>query len=87
MCSADAYLAEALGLDETKLRQLMNTQVTVNNINEFGRFDEHLATVDKVKAKQYLEAKDGATIPPVKVNSRVDAMLRKFILSNGKDLA
>lgn len=80
-------LAEALGLDETKLRQLMNTQVTVNNINEFGRFDELLATVDKVKAKQYLEAKDGATIPPFKVNIRVDAMLRKFILSNGKDLA
>ena len=80
-------LAEALGLDETKLRQLMNTQVTVNNINEFGRFDELLATVDKVKAKQYLEAKDGVTIPPHKVNMRVDAMLRKFILSNGKDLA
>lgn len=80
-------LAEALGLDETKLRQLMNTQVTVNNINEFGRFDELLATVDKVKAKQYLEAKDGATILPHKVNIRVDAMLRKFILSNGKDLA
>lgn len=80
-------LAEALGLDETKLRQLMNTQVTVNNINEFGRFDELLATVDKVKAKQYLEAKDGATIPPHKVNIRVDAMLRKFILSNGKELA
>ncbi|WP_168407562.1 type I restriction endonuclease subunit R [Acinetobacter indicus] len=80
-------LAEALGLDETKLRQLMNTQVTVNNINEFGRFDELLATVDKVKAKQYLEAKDGATIPPFKVNIRVDGMLRKFILSNGKELA
>ena len=80
-------LAEALGLDETKLRHLMNTQVTVNNINEFGRFDELLATVDKVKAKQYLEAKDRATIPPFKVNIRVDAMLRKFILSNGKDLA
>ena len=79
-------LAEALGLDETKLRQLMNTQVTVNNINEFGRFDELLATVDKVKAKQYLEAKDGATILPHKVNIRVDAMLRKFILSNGKEL-
>lgn len=80
-------LAEALGLDETKLRQLMNTQVTVNNINEFGRFDELLATVEKVKAKQYLEAKDGATIPPFKVNIRLDAMLRKFILSNGKELA
>lgn len=80
-------LAEALGLDETKLRQLMNTQVTVNNINEFGRFDELLATVDKFKAKQYLEAKDGVAIPPFKVNIRVDAMLRKFILSNGKELA
>jgi type I restriction enzyme, R subunit len=80
-------LATALGLDETKLRQLMNTQVTVNNINEFGRFDEILATVDKVKAKQYLEAKDGVAMPPFKVNIRVDAMLRKFILSNGKELA
>ncbi|MFA2944081.1 HsdR family type I site-specific deoxyribonuclease [Acinetobacter pittii] len=80
-------LAEALGLDETKLRQLMNAQVTENNINEFGRFDELLASVDKVKAKHYLEAKDGTTIPPFKVNIRVNAMLRKFILSNGKELA
>ncbi|OAL76346.1 type I restriction endonuclease subunit R [Acinetobacter terrae] len=80
------HLANSLGLDETKLRQLMNAQVTENNINEFGRFDELLASVDKVKAKEYLEAKDGNPIPPFRVNIRVEAMLRKFVLSNGKEL-
>lgn len=80
------HLANSLGLDETKLRQLMNAQVTENNINEFGRFDELLASVDKMKAKQYLEQKEGVAIPAFKVNIRVSNMLRAFIFSNGKEL-
>lgn len=81
------HLSNALGLDESKLRQLMNAQVSESNINEFGRFDELLVSVDKVKAKQYLEAKDGKPIPPFKVNIQVNKMLRAFILSDGKELA
>lgn len=81
------HLADALGLDESKLRKLMSAQVNENNINEFGRFDELVASVDKVKAKQYLEEKDGATIPAFKVNIRVTNWLRTFILSEGKETA
>lgn len=48
-----------LGLDETKLRKMMNSGITVANINEFGRFDDLKGSVDKIKAKEYFENLEG----------------------------
>lgn len=79
-------LAVTLGLDEAKLRNLMEANVTEQNINEFGRFDDLVATVDKAKARAYFEKaeKNRLTIPRVLV--RVDQLLRSFIIQGGFDL-
>lgn len=79
-------ISRCLGLDEKKLCNLMAANVTVANINEFGRFDELKASVDKNKAKEYFEKLGGARIPPFKINIRVHNLLQKFILSGGFDI-
>ncbi|QHI27125.1 type I restriction endonuclease subunit R [Acinetobacter haemolyticus] len=77
-------IATSFGLDESKLRQLINAHVNENNINEFARFDALLNTVDKTKAKQYFEQEDGKEIPPFKVNVKVAAFLKEFVLKNSQ---
>lgn len=79
-------ISTVLGIDETMLRNIMSLKLNVNNINEFGRFDELKKTVDKSKAKEYFETVEGVKIIPPKVNVKVDNLLRKFILSDGFDI-
>lgn len=79
-------LSTVLALDEEKLRQLMTLDINVANINEFGRLDELKNTVDKAKAKEYFEKKEGITLILPKVNMKTDKLLRAFILSGGFEL-
>ena len=79
--------AEALGADETMLRDFMQLRVTEANINEFGRFDKLKATVNRDSAKVFLEALEGVAIKPFQINMKVDRILRKFILEGGFDIA
>ena len=79
-------VAEVFGLNEKKLRAFMRTNVTEANINEFGRFDDLKATVNKAKAKAYFEAIEGARLIPPKVPVKYDKLLREFIVSGGFDL-
>jgi type I restriction enzyme, R subunit len=79
-------IAQLFGLDKTKLSVLMNTNITEANINEYGRFDELKATVDKQKAKAYFESVEGISIPPFKVNIRTANLLQKFIIEGGFEL-
>ena len=79
-------LVDATGVDPEKLRALMALRVTEANINEFGRFDELKATADKQRAREYFSQKEGAPVPPFKVTMKLDALLRKFVLSGGFDL-
>ncbi|MEG0406457.1 MAG: HsdR family type I site-specific deoxyribonuclease [Acinetobacter sp.] len=75
-------IATSFGLDESKLRHLISAHVNENNINEFARFDALLNTVDKTKAKQYFEQEEGKAILPFKVNVKVAAFLKEFVLKN-----
>ncbi|MEN6624271.1 MAG: type I restriction endonuclease subunit R, partial [Smithella sp.] len=75
-----------LGVDEKKLRNLMAANVTEASINEFGRFDDLKASVDKTKAKEYFEKLENAKIPPFKINIRVHNLLQEFILKGGFDI-
>src|SRR5690606_29138440 len=79
-------LVEAIGVDANKLQELMNLDVNDQNINDFGRFDALKATVDKERAKAYFEAKEGTTIPPFRVNIRVEKLLKDFIKNDGMDI-
>lgn len=78
--------AEAIGVDEEKLRSMMELKLTEININEFGRLDELKKTVDKAKAKEYLENKEGTKLNPPKVNIRTDKLIREFILKGGFEI-
>lgn len=80
------HFVDSFGLDEEKLRNMMNLKLTETNINEFGRFDELKKTVDKGKAKAFFEEKEQSKINLPKVNIRIDKFLRKFILSDGFDI-
>ena len=79
-------LADALGLDEKMLRDMMALRVDDATINEYGRLDSLSATVDKSKAKSYFEAIEGEKIPMFKVNMKVNTLLRSFIISGGHDI-
>ncbi len=79
-------LAVVLGLDEEKLRTMMEARITDANINEFGRFDALKATVDKKKAKEYFEAVEGGSIIPPKIPVKIDKLLREFILRGGVEI-
>lgn len=79
-------ISNVLGLDETKLRNIINLKVNENNINEFGRLDELLQSVDINKAKAYFESSLGQELTIFDVNIEVRELLRKFILSNGFNL-
>lgn len=79
-------IANILGLDESKLRNLMDIGINKININDYGRFDELKNTVDKVKAKMYFEQNEGITIAPFKVNIRIHNLLEKFIIQDGFEL-
>lgn len=68
------------GVDEEQLRVLMNTHITEENLNEFGRYDNLLKTADTAKAKAYFETQEGNMLPPFKVCRMMDSFMRKFIL-------
>lgn len=80
------YFSAALGVDENKLKEMMGMRLTKATINEFGRFDELIKTVDKAKAKEFFENKDGKALSAFKINIKIDKMLRKFILVGGFDI-
>ena len=73
-------MVNALGLDGKLLKLLKTGNVTAANLNDFGRFDALKVSVDKLKAKAYLEDKLGKTLPPPKVNIELNKLLREFIL-------
>ncbi len=76
-------ISNILGLDEDKLRDMMNSGKSEANINEYGHFDKLKKTIDKNKAKEYFEKLEGKSIPPFKINIKVANLLRKFIISGG----
>ncbi|MAE20367.1 DEAD/DEAH box helicase [Candidatus Poribacteria bacterium] len=79
-------VVDALGLDKSLLLNLLNDSVNEKNLNNFGRFDALKESVDKAKAKTYFDAKDGVSLPPFKLNMRIDSFLKEFILTQIDEL-
>ena len=75
----------ALGLNEQLLRDLMSLHPTEDNINDHNRLGHLKETVNTQMAKEYFEKLEGTTLSKFKVNIKVDDLLRKFILSQGKE--
>ena len=79
-------LVELFGLDNEKLKEMINSNITDLNINDYGRFDELKNSVDKEKAKVYFEEIEGCKLPIPKVNIKVHKLLKDFILSGGYEI-
>ena len=58
----------------------MTYHVTVNNIDEFGRFEKLKMDIDIEVAHRYFEDKEGVSIPRRKIHPMIDSYLRRFIL-------
>ena len=59
---------------------IRDRNATEATLNEYGRFDELKATVDKQKAKAYFEELTDEKLSPAKVNIRAATLLRRFLL-------
>lgn len=77
--------AVAIGINEEMLRSFMHMKITEANINEFGKFDELKATVDRETAKAFLEKIEGEPVKSFQINMKADQMIRKFIMEGGFD--
>ena len=81
-CDQQIYtLAEATGLNITKLQELISNDTTEQNINEQGRFDALVQTLDKVKAVDFLKKVTGQDVPKRFVITNMSSILRRFILA------
>lgn len=78
--------ADTFGLAEDKLRYIMGLKVTEDNINEFGRFDDLIETVNKAKARAFFEKIAGTRVSLPKVNIKMNKCLREFILNDGFEI-
>ena len=79
-------LHKAIGVDIDLLEKFLQSNVTEQNIDEYGRFGVLEKTVDSNKAKEFLEKKTGRKIPIFVVNRDISKLLRKFILTGGFDI-
>ena len=78
--------AVAIGLNEEMLRSFMHMKITEANINEFGKFDELKATMDRETAKVFLEKIEDKPVKSFQINMKADRMIRKFIMEGGFDI-
>ena len=79
-------VATVFGLDECLLIELTKSRLTEANINEFGRFDKLIASVDRAKAKAYFEKIEGAAVSTFATSSKASRLLREFLLKGGFEL-
>ena len=79
-------LSNAFGVSEEKLKNIMATTTSMTNINEFGKYEDLLKTVDLEKAKKTIEKIYNRELKKYEVNLKVDEILREFIVNDGFDI-
>lgn len=78
--------AETFGLNEQLLRELVNLSLTAESINEFGRFDKLIDTLDIIKTISYFTRVEGETLTPFKARSKLKLLTHDFIIKGKFDL-
>lgn len=79
-------IVNALGVDETILREMLDLNITKVNINEYGRFDKLRETINRKQAKEYMEIQLEDKLKPYEVSIKTDNLLRDFLLDSGFDI-
>ena len=75
--------AERFGCDEDMLKNMIDSSLSEDNINEYGRFDKLVDSVDLVKAKDFFEQKEGRVLKNKDVVKKTSSVLRMLVLSGG----
>ena len=73
-------LAEATGLDLYSLKDLVGSDITEENINEHGRFDDLINTRDRDKCADFLKKLTGKEVARRYVSINISKAVRRFIL-------
>lgn len=76
-------ISQLLGLDESKLRNMMNSDITEATISDYGRFYDLKESVDIDKAREYFQKMDDEKLSTFKVKIKIQNLLKKFIISGG----
>lgn len=80
-CDQQVYtLSEATGMNIIQLKELISKDINEQNINEQGRFDELIRTLDKDKAVDFLKKVTGQDTPRRFVITNMSNIVRRFIL-------
>ena len=74
-------LHEATGVDYEKLKDIMTSGVTEDNLNEYERFAELRKTVDKAKTITFIEMVEGNPVLPPFMMVKWSYLLKEFILN------
>ena len=81
-CDQQVYtLSEVTGMNITKLKELVSKDTNEQNINEQGRFNELIKTLDKIKAIDFLKKVTGQDVPKHFVITNMSSLVRRFILT------
>lgn len=75
-------VAEAMGVDEQMLRELIRRNVNEQTIDDKGLFSELKDKADISKAKKYFERSEKQKINPWMVKIKLDRLLREFLFAN-----
>ncbi|MBT1160714.1 MULTISPECIES: type I restriction endonuclease subunit R, EcoR124 family [Bifidobacterium] len=79
-------LVDRTGVDRSLLDELLMQHVTELTLNEYGRFDALVKSVDKKRAKAALEQMRHTVLTQPKANREVRRILTRFVLGGGYDI-
>ena len=74
-------LHEATGVDFDKLKAIMTSNVTEENLNDFERFTELRKSIDKEKTITFIKMVEGKPVAPPFMMTKWSYLLKEFILS------
>lgn len=73
-------LVRAIGVDPELLRIILAAHVDEAHINEYGRFDDVINSVDLDAAAEYFHQQTGKKLPRFKIRMAIDRLLRQYVL-------
>ena len=75
-------LTEATGVDYDKLKDIITSGVTEENLNDYERFSELRKTCDKAKTISFIEMVEGNPVLPPFMMVKWSYLLKEFILNS-----
>lgn len=75
-----AEIVDFTGIDEERLRELINLNLATSNLDEFGRFESLVDSADVDLVTENLSKVKGKVVQQYRSKIYLDKILRKFLL-------